>query len=120
WSTWIAGVRMPGTQVPLRFSYTTTGGAPSAAPSVTFTSSGARQSSQLSSTPTTYLVDYGTPWTVTNPLAGSTSAERWESNRSASGLACIATSTAVVFYHHFIVSFILWVHGCFGSLPPTL
>src|SRR3989449_2268368 len=120
WSTWIAGVRMPGTQVPLRFSYTTTGGAPPAAPYVTFTSSGSRQSSQLSSTPTTYLVDYGTPWTVTNPLAGSTSAERWESNQSASGLASIATSTAFVFYHQFSVNFTFVVHGGSGFSPPAV
>ncbi|TLX92752.1 MAG: hypothetical protein E6K96_10145 [Thaumarchaeota archaeon] len=120
WSTWIAGVRMPGTQVPLTFSYTTAGGAPSGAPSVTFTSSGARQSSQLSSTPTTYLADYGTPWTVTNPLAGSTSTERWESNQSASGVASIATSTTFVFYHQFSVNFTFVVHGGSGFSPPSV
>src|SRR5712691_1564987 len=118
WSTWIAGVRMPGTQVPLRFSYTTRGGAPSAAPSMTFTSSGARQSSQLSSTPTTYLSDYGTPWTVTNPLAGSTSTERWQTNKSASGVASVATSTTFVFYHQFSVNFTFVVNGGSGFSPP--
>src|SRR3989441_1795221 len=119
WSTWIAGVRMPGTQVPLTFSYTTAGGAPSAAPSVTFTSSGARQSSQLSSTPTTYLADYGTPWTVTNPLAGSTSTERWQTNQSASGVASISTSTTFVFYHQFALTVSYQVSGGGTPLAPT-
>ena len=120
WSTWIAGVRMPGTPVPLTFSYTTRGGAPSAAPSVTFTSSGARQSSQLSSSPTTYLADYGTQWNVTNPLAGSTSAERWATNQSASGVASIATSTTFVIYHQFSVNFTFFVHGGSGFSPPAV
>ncbi len=120
WSTWIAGVRNPGTQVPLTFSYTTRGGASSAAPSVTFTSSGARQSSQLSSTPTTYLADYGTQWNVTNPLAGSTSAERWATNQSASEVASIATSTTFVFYHQFSVNLTFVVHGGSGFSPPAV
>jgi len=120
WSTWIAGVRMPGTQVPLTFSYTATGGAPSTAPSITFTSSGAQKSSQLSSTPTTYLADYGTVWNVTNPLAGSTNTQRWETNQSASGVASIATSTAFVFYHQFSVNFTFVVHGGSGFSPPRV
>ena len=120
WSTWIAGVRMPGTQVPLTFSYTATGGAPSTAPSITFTSSGAQKSSQLSSTPTTYLADYGTAWNVTNPLAGSTNTQRWETNQSASGVASIATSTAFVFYHQFSVNFTFVVHGGSGFSPPRV
>src|SRR5256712_4138003 len=120
WSTWIAGVRMPGTQVPLTFSYTATGGAPSTAPSITFTSSGAQKSSQLSSTPTTYLADYGTVWNVTNTLAGSTNTQRWETNQSASGVASIATSTAFVFYHQFSVNFTFVVHGGSGFSPPRV
>src|SRR3989454_4940014 len=118
WSSWISGVRMPGTPVPLTFSYTASGGAPSTAPSITFTSSGAQKSSQLSSTPTTYLADYGTPWAVTNPLAGSTSTGRWQSNQSASGVASVATSTAFVFYHQFSVNFTSVIHGGSGFAPP--
>jgi len=121
WSTTIAGVRMPGSQVPLTLSYTTTGGAPSSTPLVMYTSSGVRLTSELSTTPTTYLVDYGTSWNVTNPVGGSNSKERWATDQQSSGVASVAMTTVFVFHHQFDVNFNFNIlRGGSGYAHPTV
>jgi len=120
WATYIAGLRMAGSQVPLTMSYSIPGGVPSATPLLIYTSSGARLTAQLSLTPTTYYADYGTPWNVISRLGGSTNSEKWETNQQTSGVATIGTAITFLFYHQFNIKFKFDTTGGGSAYSPPI
>jgi hypothetical protein len=54
--------------------------------------------------PTTYWLDYGSSWSVTNPLSGSTSSERWSTSQTGAGTVSGPTTTTFQYYHQFSLS----------------
>ena len=89
----------------ITLSYSITGGSAGASvPVLNYSSDGTNQSVVLTTTPTTYFMDSGTEWTVTNPLTGSSSTQRWISSVSA-GNVTGTTSIALVYVHQYYATF---------------
>jgi len=90
------------------------------APSFQYVQNGVAESVTLSSTPTAVDVDPGTRWNLLpNPLTGSSSVERWETNQATSGISAGGTYV-FTFYHQYEVSVSFSVLGSgVGYSPPA-
>ncbi len=110
----------PGTVV-LTFSYGIVGGGPGyTAPTLTYVRGGVTKTATLTGSAASYTADVGTTWSVTNPLAGSTASERWQTNQAASGTASTSLTTSFSYYHGFAVTFAYQVvDGGSGYSAPT-
>ncbi|MGI0084396.1 MAG: WD40/YVTN/BNR-like repeat-containing protein, partial [Nitrososphaerales archaeon] len=95
------------------------GGAPSA-PTLSRTKFGVLTMSPLTTTPTTFWIDNGSTWTITNPLSGSTSSERWVTT-SSSGTVSSSFSFSPVYYHEFaqVLSYSVIDGGILPSTPTA-
>jgi hypothetical protein len=71
----------------------------------------------LFTTPTGYWLDAGTPWSVTNPLTGSTSTERWQTSSATSGAVTVQT-LKFTYNHQFFVTFAASPGGDGTVSPP--
>jgi hypothetical protein len=92
---------LPAT-VTMTLSYTIVGSGSPTPPVFNYVQGGVSQTSTLTSTPTPYPVDPGSSWSVSpNPLSGSSSSERWDSNQALSGSAS-AVTIVFTFYHQFL------------------
>jgi hypothetical protein len=91
-----------GIAVSLTVSYSVTGGGNPQAPTFSYVSEGVSQRVTLSNTPTTYFLDVGTLWSVTNPLGGSS--ERWISNQTTSGTANSQKEINFTYGHQYLVT----------------
>ncbi|MDG6988710.1 MAG: hypothetical protein JRN21_05215 [Nitrososphaerota archaeon] len=78
------------------------------APTLSYTSDGSPQTAALGSTAASYWVDSGTTWSVTDPLAGSGSAQRLYTG-TPSGTASSSASVVVTYY--------LQAHTALNLLP---
>jgi sugar lactone lactonase YvrE len=79
------------------------GGAGLSPPTLTYMSGGVPKTVTLTATPTSYSMDYGSTWSVTGTLAGSTSSERWATNQPTSGTASGTQAVSFNFYHQYNV-----------------
>jgi len=85
--------------VNMTVSYSIIGGGSPVQPVFVYIQVGHEKNQSLSTSGTTFSVDLGSPWFVTpNPLAGSSSSERWLSTKSTSGVA--SAQTVVLSYYH--------------------
>ena len=91
-----------------------------AAPTFQYLRDGVDESLTLTSTPTIVHADPGTRWNVlSNPLSGSSSVERWETNEATSGTSRPG-SYVFTFYHQYEVSVSFSVAGGgVGYSPPA-
>lgn len=87
WATFVASIRVTLSTVALNLSYSVQGGGSPSPPTFTYTSHGVNQSAALSTSRAHYSVDAGSSWSVTNPLSGSLSDERWLTNQPTAGTA---------------------------------
>ncbi len=112
WATFIGSVRVFVTAVPLTLSYSVAGGGSGyAAPTVSYTSGGAPSTATVRSSPTTYYLDVGSRWGVTNPLASTLSNERWQTNQLTNGTANSSQIINFVYYHQFNFNFNYEIRG---------
>ena len=81
------------------------GGATGSAPTFSYTSYGTQQTATLTTSQSTYNLDLGTTWSITNPLSGSTSTERWITNQTTSGSASSAQTINFAYGHEYYVTF---------------
>ena len=72
----------------------------------------------MTASPTGYWFDTGTSWTATNPLGGSTSTERWQTNQVVSGTISSAQTIVFVYSLQYPVTFAVSPSGS-GSTSPT-
>jgi hypothetical protein len=80
-------------QVTMTVNYQVNGGGSGySAPVFNYVQEGVSKQLTLSSTPTAVSVDKGSTWSVTNPLQGSTSSERWWVSRA----SAVVTSTQTI------------------------
>ena len=105
-------------QVSEKFAYSVSGGGTGfSAPSLSCTQYGTAGVCVTLSTSTLSLwLDYGSAWSVTNPLPGSTSGERWSSNDT-SGTAAAGSSVTLQFFHQYSISVDYTVSG--GGTPAS-
>jgi len=105
-------------QVSLTLSYSVQGGGFGySAPVFTYISNGLTETATLSTSPTVLEVDSGTSWSVTNPLAGSGSTERWETGQATSGTATSSQSLEFVYYNQYMQTLSYSVLD--SSIPPA-
>ncbi len=103
WGTYIASVQTSTyNQALVTMAYAVRGGGSSfSPPTLSYVSNGVPRTATLTGTPTTYFMDSGTAWSVTNPLSGSTPSERWQSNQQNRGIANTGTSVSFIYYHQY-------------------
>jgi hypothetical protein len=103
----------------MTLSYAVSGGGSPTAPTLSYTKNGASQTPALTISATVYWMDDTTTWSVTpNPLTGSGSSERWQSNQALSGTATGASTAVFNFYHQYLLTFSWsWAYGGSPSSP---
>ena len=106
----------------LTLSYSVSGGGTGlAAPVLTYEIGGVQKTATLTETPTTFFADAGSNWEVANELHGSTTAERWATNKQTSGTLSTSMSEGLVFYHQYLCTFHYTVAGGgSGYSPPAV
>ena len=92
------------TLVPITFSYSVAGGEGYGAPVFTYISQGSQEEVSLGTTPTAYLVDPGSQWSVSSELPGSSSSERWVTSDTVSGTATSAQSIVLSYQAQYNVT----------------
>ena len=85
-------------------SYTVSGGGSPTAPTLTSKQFGATYTPSLTGTATAYWLDNGATWSVTNPLTGSGSTERWQTSQTVSGTVSAAQTIAFTFYNQYLLT----------------
>jgi hypothetical protein len=72
----------------------------------------------LTNTPTGYWFDYGSRWTVTNPLGGSSSSERWFTTQATAGSIGSSSTRAFKFQHQYYLTMQVSPSGA-GYVVPS-
>ena len=86
----------------MNFRYSVTGGGTGyGAPVLTYTSGGTVTSADLTTGATAYKLDNGSQWSISNPLPGSSSSERWMTNGTTSGTATSGASISVQYQNQY-------------------
>ena len=80
------------------------GGTGDSAPIFSYISNGVQQSATLTTSQVVYSLDVGTTWSVTNPLSGSTTTERWITNQTTSGTASSAQTINFAYGNEYFVT----------------
>ncbi|MCS4540508.1 MAG: hypothetical protein HYU03_07455, partial [Thaumarchaeota archaeon] len=70
--------------------------------------------------PTEVWVDDGAHYSITNPLSGGSSSERWEAGGTTSGTISTPTSISPTYYHQFAYTFSYSLKRGGTPLPPIL
>lgn len=108
-------------QYQFSLSYAVVGGGSPSAPRLWGTSAGSSVSVLLGATPSSTWLDNGTVYSVTNPLAGSGGAERWQTNATTTGTVSAASTRSLSYYHQYLLGFgYSVVGGTSGSTPPLV
>lgn len=90
-------------QVSMSASYGLVGGGSPTPPSLTYSAYGnPAQPMSLSISPTVVWADFGSSWSISNPLGGSSSTERWETKGDLAGLATSGETIDPQYYHQFV------------------
>jgi hypothetical protein len=96
-----------GNTIQLTLSYSIIGGGTGySSPTFSYTSLGVQQSASLTTSQAVYTLDIGTTWSVTNPLSGSTSTERWITNQTTTGTASATQTINFAYGNEYSVTFI--------------
>jgi len=103
-------------QFRLVLSYSIIGGGSPSAPIFSANQDGTTFGQTLTTSPAAYWFDAGGSWSVTNPLGGSSSTQRWALSQSSTG-SDIDPSTMVFVYHHQYL--ITASFTSVGGAPPT-
>lgn len=101
-------------------SYFVSGGGSPTAPTFSSTQFGSPFSTSIATTGTSYWLDAGTAWSITNPLVGSSSTERWQTSSPIAGTVTAQTSEALTYYHQFLFTDSYLVIDGGSPTAPTL
>lgn len=92
-------------QVPITLSYSVEGGGSGySTPTLSYISNGQVEEANLSLEASIYNMDSGSTWTVTNPLLGSNSSERWFTAQTTEESVTVAKNISFVYTNEFLVS----------------
>lgn len=106
-------------QVPITLSYDVEGGGSGySTPTLSYVSNGQDVESNLSLEATTYNMDSGSSWSVTNPLVGSNSTERWFTAQASHETVTVAENISLAYTNEFVVS-VTSDPTAAGSTVPT-
>ena len=104
-------------QVSDEFAYAVAGGGSGSSPSLNFTSLGEKTNQTESTTPTIAWLDFGTPWSLSGVLPGSSQSERWAASSGVSGTADVARSATVAYQHQYSIDLVASLAGCGATTP---
>jgi hypothetical protein len=104
-------------QVSEELAYAVAGGGSALPPSLNFTSLGVRSNQTESTTPTIAWLDFGTPWSLSGVLPGSSQTERWAASSGVSGTANVAGSATVEYQHQYSIDVVASLAGCGATVP---
>ncbi len=107
-------------QVAWTLAYSVSGGGSPTAPLFTGLQSGTAFSPTIRSMPTAYWFDYGSSWSVTNPLSSSTSSERWITSQTGAGAVSGPNTATFQYYHQFDISVGYVIMGGGNPSSPLL
>jgi len=109
-------------QVSEQFSNSVSGGGSGySAPTLTCYQLGVQGScATLSGTLTAYWLDYGTSWSTTNPLTGSSTSQRWDASSGTSGTSSAGGSASPVYYHQYSYTLSYSISGGGSPTAPAL
>ena len=102
------------------FSYSIADSSTPTTPTITSTQVGSPYTATLTKIATTYWLDSGSAWSITNPLSGATSTERYYSTATLSGTATAATTISPTYYHQYKFNLNYAVIGGGSPTAPTL
>jgi len=97
--------------VTMTVSYSVLGGGTPTAPTFNYVQLGIDMTLTLTGTPTAVQADQGSSWSVTNPLQGSTTSERWWTAQPAKGKATSTKTISFMYEHQY--------HLSMNTNPPT-
>jgi hypothetical protein len=98
-------------------SFSPVGGSTAFVPQLSGTTLGTVSPSSVGTTPTGRWLDSGSSWSLSNPLPGSSSTERWETTATTSGIVTMAYTAALVYQDQFFVTFVA-TPGGHGTVTP--
>lgn len=104
----------------VQYSLKGSGGTP---PDLAYTTFGSTEDSPVGKTPGTFWMDSGTAYSMTNPLQGSNSQERWVSAQNLNGTAGSPVSLAPDYFQQYLVAIEYSVAGggdLSSSVPGTV
>ncbi len=97
------------------------GGSGYSSPSLTYVQGGTTKTATLTLAATAYAVDGNSAWSVTNPLTGSSTAERWQTSLATSGTATSSVTIVFSYYQQYSVTFAYsLLDGGSGYSAPTI
>jgi len=107
-------------QVAWTLAYSVSGGGSPAVPLLSGLQNGVAFSPTITSIPTAYWFDYGSSWSVTNPLSSSNSSERWITSQTDAGAVSGPTTATFQYYHQFDISVGYVINGGGNPTSPLL
>ncbi len=107
-------------QISQQFAYSVVGGAAPyvKAPVLNYSALGSSTSYTETGNPTAQWLDFGTSWSLTNPLPGSGGSERWFAFAAASGTAATGGENITSYQHQYSVLIAATPADC-GSASPS-
>lgn len=78
---------------------------------ISYISDGIQENVQLTSTPTVYLMDPGTPWSTLSVLTDSNTTERWITSQDVSGTITSPLTVSFTYYNQYSVNFQFGING---------
>ncbi|MDT7891323.1 MAG: hypothetical protein RQ952_01125 [Thermoproteota archaeon] len=123
WSTYIGKLSIssqPTPYVSMTLSYTVKSGSGYQPPIFSYYFNGIQNQATLTTTPTTYLVDKGSQWSVTEILGGSTQNMRWITNNQTKGIANEPITIRYVYYQQYKISFDYRISDNSNPSPPMV
>ena len=114
-------------QYSFQLDYAISGSGTPTAPSLRATQFGSTYTPTLGTALGTYWLDNGQSWSVTNPLSGSGSSERWYSRPTVSGTVSASSPTtagtgtlAFTYYHQYLLTVAGGNGVTYGTASPTV
>ena len=107
---------------PLTLSFSVQGGGSGYSdPTITYVSDGKSLTAPMTQSPSVYIVDLGTNWSVSASLGGSSASNRWETNQTTTGRASSPETIQFLYHYQAFVTFGFSVDGGgSGYSPPTV
>lgn len=97
-------------------SFAVIGGGSPTSPTLAAVFYGSPSIEGITTSPAGRWLDTGSTWNVTNPLAGSTTSERWRTNSSTSGIVSDSGTLNLIYYHQYAFTL---NYGLLGGGSPS-
>ena len=106
--------------VPITVGYNVIGGGGGySSPTLTYSFDGVTSTVPYSVSPYSFYVDYGSSWSLSNELAGSSQVERWQTAQQDGGVVTSSQTYAATYYHQYSITVSYSIAGGGAPTAPT-